>query len=70
MVCAMTHPLRKLAGTLLLVVFIAVYVLAAMVAAAAILPRGGTLLEFGYYAVAGLAWVPPAGLIIAWMYRD
>ena len=60
---------RRLVGTILLVVFIAVYVLAAMVAASAILPGAGVVAEFIYYAVAGLAWVPPAAGIIAWMYR-
>lgn len=65
----MSPGLRKLVGTVLLVAFIAVYVLLAMVAAAAILPRAGHALEFVYYAVAGLAWVPPAGWIISWMHR-
>jgi hypothetical protein len=59
---------RALFGTMLLVGFMLVYVLAAMLLAVAILPRGNRVLEFLYYAAAGLAWVPPAGLIIRWMY--
>jgi len=35
----------------------------------AILPTAGAVAQFFYYAVAGLAWVPLAGVIIAWMYR-
>lgn len=59
---------RRLAGTILLVVFILVYVLLAMVAASAVLPDAGGFVQFVYYAVAGLAWVPPAAWIIAWMH--
>ena len=66
----MSPVVRKLAGTVLLVAFIIVYVLLAMVAAAAVLPRGGRIIEFGFYALAGLAWVPPAGLIISWMHKS
>lgn len=65
----MNPGLRKFAGTLLLVGFLIVYVLLAMVAAAAVLPRAGRFLEFVYYALAGLAWVPPAGFIIRWMHK-
>jgi hypothetical protein len=53
---------------MMLLVFILVYVLAASVLAVTILPTGGRTAEFLYYAVAGLAWVPAAGLIIRWMY--
>jgi hypothetical protein len=59
---------RALFGTMALVVLMIVYVLAAMLLAAAVLPRAGRVAEFVYYAVAGLAWVPAAGLIIKWMY--
>lgn len=59
---------RALFGTMLLVGFIAIYIFAASILAIAVLPRDNRLAEFLYYAVAGLAWVPPAGLIIRWMY--
>lgn len=65
----MNPGLRRLAGTLLLLAFIIVYVLAAMVLAAAVLPNAGPFAQFLYYAVAGLAWVPAAGWIISWMHR-
>lgn len=60
---------RKLAGTVLLLLLVLVYVFAAMLLATAILPGAGRLAEFIYYAVAGLAWVPLAGLIVNWMHR-
>lgn len=59
---------RALVGTMALVVLMVIYVLAASALAVAILPKAGRIAEFLYYAVAGLAWVPPAGLIIKWMY--
>ena len=60
---------RALVGTIGLVVFIIVYVLAAMVVAMAVLPRAGGAAQFAFYAIAGLAWVPLAGLILSWTYR-
>lgn len=60
---------RALMGTMLLVGFMIVYVFAAMLLGAALLPGRNRIAEFVYYAVAGLAWVPPAGLIIRWMYQ-
>lgn len=59
---------RALYGTMLLVGLIVVYVFAATALAAIVLPYGNRLTEFLYYAVAGLAWVPPAALIVSWMY--
>lgn len=70
MLASMTQSQRKLVGTLLLVAFVIVYVFLAMLMAAAVLPRAGRVLEFVYYALAGLAWVPVAGLIISWMHRQ
>ncbi|MGE0766134.1 MAG: DUF2842 domain-containing protein [Hyphomicrobiaceae bacterium] len=59
---------RALLGTMLLVLFLLVYVLLATVFAGQILPTAGGVAQFFYYAIAGLAWVPAAGLIIRWMY--
>jgi len=59
---------RALFGTMALVLFLLVYVLLATVVAGRVLPTAGGLSEFFYYAIAGLAWVPIAGLIIRWMY--
>lgn len=60
---------RALMGTMLLVGFMIVYIFAAMLLGAALLPGRNPVAEFIYYAIAGLAWVPPAGLIIRWMYQ-
>ena len=63
----MAEKLRKLAGTVALVILIVVYSLTAMTIAAAKLPGTSGLVQLIYYAVAGLLWVVPAGLIIWWM---
>ena len=65
----MTQRARKLIGTILLVPFVVVYSFAAMLIASALLPEAPGWAHLLYYAVAGLAWVIPAGLIIAWMQR-
>jgi hypothetical protein len=60
---------KKLIGTILLVVFVCVYALTAMTVAAAKLPGTSGLVQLAYYVVAGLAWVIPAGALIAWMQK-
>ena len=62
--------IRKLVGATLLLVLITVYSLLIMVFATSVLPSVGGALSFLFYAVAGLAWVPPAALLISWMYRE
>ena len=66
-----TQPrsLRKLAGAIALVAFIAVYALLMMVAATTALPGRGGLAQLCFYATAGLAWVPVAAWLISWMHR-
>lgn len=59
---------RALIGTMALVAFMVVYIFAASALALTMLPRANWLLEFLYYAIAGLAWVPAAALILKWMY--
>lgn len=65
----MTPRVKKFVGTLLLLVFVAVYAFAMMLVAAVVLPHGSKALELGFYAVAGFLWVVPAGLLIRWMHR-
>jgi Protein of unknown function (DUF2842) len=65
----MSTRLRKLVGTILLLALVAVYVLVAVVVAGAVLPEANNVVELAFYAVAGLAWVLPAGLLVRWMHR-
>lgn len=59
--------LRKFIGAWLLLVTLTVYALLVMVLAVRILPNASGLVEFLFYAVAGMAWALPAGIIIRWM---
>jgi hypothetical protein len=61
--------IRKLIGTVMLLLFITFYSLVVMVLATATLPQTGKIAEFFLYMIAGLLWVPPAGLIVRWMLR-
>ena len=65
----MPEKLRKLAGTFALIVLVVVYSLTAMTIAAAKLPGTSGLVQLIYYALAGLLWVLPAGVIIWWMAK-
>jgi hypothetical protein len=65
----MPERLRKLIGTIVLVVFICFYALTAMTIAAAKLPGTSGLTQLVYFVVAGLAWVLPAGALVAWMVK-
>jgi len=66
---AMTTRVRKLIGTILLLAMVAVYALIATAVAGVVLPESSKLAELAFYAMAGLAWVLPAGLLIRWMHR-
>jgi hypothetical protein len=56
-------------GSIALVVFVCLYALTAMTIAAAKLPGASRTTQLVFYVVAGLAWVIPAGALIAWMQR-
>lgn len=64
-----SSSLRKLIGTIVLVITVPIYALIAMVVAVAILPDANVWGQLVYYVVVGLLWVPPAGLLITWMVR-
>ena len=59
--------LKKLIGTLLIIVWIFIYVLIAMRLAVAILPDAPWVIQLAYYAFAGFAWIIPPGFLIQWM---
>ena len=66
----MTIRTRKLAGTIVLVVFLAIYALLAMVAATAVPINSNKLAELIYFIFAGTIWVIPAGVLIKWMQKS
>lgn len=58
---------KKFIGVFLLFGIIAVYALLVMRAAVEILPGANRIVEFLFYAVAGMAWVVPVRYLILWM---
>jgi hypothetical protein len=65
----LTHRSRNLIGTILLLLIVIIYALGIMATAPRILPDASPVVEFFFYLIAGLAWVPPAGLVVTWMAR-
>jgi hypothetical protein len=64
----MTMRIRKLIGTVALLLLVIVWALIAMAIAPSALTSNG-LVQAAYYVVAGLGWVLPAMPLIAWMAR-
>jgi uncharacterized RDD family membrane protein YckC len=67
---AMSPRIKKLIGAIVMVVWIAVYAFLAMLLGIKILPHANGLTAFLYYAVAGLLWIIPIGLMLPWMNRE
>jgi hypothetical protein len=65
----MTARTRKLIGTVVLLVFLALYAWAAVVVGAGRVTLAPHWVQLAYFFTAGLAWVIPAGLLIRWMQR-
>ena len=65
----MPQRLKKLIGSIVLVVFVCFYALTVMTIAAAKLPGTSHLTQLIFYAVGGLAWVIPAAALIYWMQK-
>ena len=59
--------LRKLLGTLALLVLVVVWALVAMALAQAPLIRDNAIASVAYYVIAGLGWVLPAMPLVRWM---
>ncbi|MEW5423140.1 DUF2842 domain-containing protein [Amorphus sp. 3PC139-8] len=65
----MSQRVRKLIGTITMAIFVIVYALLAMLVGATMFAQAATWAQTIYYAIAGLIWVIPAGLLIRWMAR-
>lgn len=66
----MNPRVKKLIGTVVILLWIPVYAFLAMGVAAHMLPHAGTLSAFLFYAVAGTLWAVPVGLLFPWMMRE
>jgi hypothetical protein len=63
----MPMRLKKLIGTVILVILVSVYALLATMIAVAQLAESGPLVHMAYFLFTGLLWVLPAMLVIKWM---
>jgi hypothetical protein len=61
---------KKLIGAIVTLLWLPVYALLAMALGLRVLPHAGGILQFLYYAVAGMAWIVPIGLMLPWMSRE
>ncbi|TYR30865.1 DUF2842 domain-containing protein [Mesorhizobium microcysteis] len=61
--------IKKLIGTVLLVLLVTVYALVATIVAVAQLAESGPLVHLAYFFFTGILWVLPAMLIIKWMVK-
>jgi hypothetical protein len=64
----MTSPLRRFVGSVVLVVFLLVYVFFAMAIGDVVVATKSGWVQFAYFVTAGLLWVLPAGVLVKWMY--
>jgi hypothetical protein len=60
---------KKLIGAVVMLIWLPVYALLAMAVGIRVLPHAGTVAQFVYYAIAGMAWIIPIGLMLPWMSR-
>jgi regulator of protease activity HflC (stomatin/prohibitin superfamily) len=60
---------RKLIGTILLLLILAVYATAAAVIGSGRIALAPQWVQFALYLTTGLLWVIPAGLLVRWMQR-
>ncbi|MBO0754773.1 MAG: DUF2842 domain-containing protein [Bradyrhizobiaceae bacterium] len=65
----MSIRLRKLVGSLALLVLIAIWIALSMAFASAVFRFENPFLAFIYYVVAGIGWVLPAMPLVSWMLR-
>jgi hypothetical protein len=65
----MSAKVRKFIGAVVLLLFIPAYAIVVVAVAVARLPGTSILTHTLFFAVAGLLWVIPAGLVIHWMLR-
>jgi regulator of protease activity HflC (stomatin/prohibitin superfamily) len=60
---------RKLFGTIMLLLLLAVYATLGAVIGSGRIAQAPQWVQFAFFLTAGLAWVIPAGVLIRWMQR-
>ena len=69
MLRAMRTRTRKLIGTIVLLIFLAVYATVAAVIGSGRIALAPQWVQIAFFLTTGLAWVIPAGMLIRWMQR-
>ena len=65
----MPDTLRKIIGTILMIILVLVYALLAVTIASATLGTSPWYIHLLYFFFTGFLWILPAMLIIKWMHR-
>ncbi len=65
----MSAKSRKLIGTIVLLVFLTIYIAIVGAIGAGRITEAHWFFQFIYFLVAGLLWVAPAAVLIRWMAR-
>ena len=65
----MPDMLRKIIGTILMIILVLVYALLAVTIASATLGTSPWYIHLLYFFFTGFLWILPAMLIIKWMHR-
>lgn len=65
----MTSPSRRFAGSVVLVAWMLVWVFFATALGDVVIATKSGWIQFGYFVIAGLGWVPVAAVVVRWMYR-
>jgi hypothetical protein len=66
----MSVRIRKLIGTVLLIILVIVYAWLATTVAVARLSESGPIVHLLYFLLTGLLWILPAMWVIKWMVKE
>ena len=66
----MSPRIKKLIGTIVILLWLAFYAVLASGLAVLILRHANGLMAFLFYAIAGTLWIVPVGLMFPWMFRE
>ena len=66
----MTPRIKKLIGTILILLWVPAYAVIVIGVAAHLLPHASWYAALIFYALAGTLWAVPVGALFPWMYRE
>jgi hypothetical protein len=66
----MTPRLKKLIGTVAMLIWLVVYALVATGVAVRVLPHAEWYVSLLFYVLAGTLWAIPIGMMFPWMHRE